>query len=127
MRINHVALYVTDLEAEKAFFEHYFGGKAGERYINPHTLFSSYMVRFDGDTTLEIMTRPETVREYGYAFPTGYVHIAFSLGSREAVDALTERIQNDGYIVADGPRMTGDGFYESAVLDPEGNRIEITI
>ena len=108
MRIEHAAIYVNDIEAEKKFFTRYFGASAGEMYHNKNTGFSSYFLSFDGGARLELMTA------------------AFATGSRGEVDALTERLRADGYAVVSGPRVTGDGYYESCVLDAEGNRIEMT-
>ena len=56
-----------------------------------------------------------------------YIHIAILTGSEKQVDQLTAQLREDGYKIMDGPRHTGDGYYESVVLDPDGNRIEITI
>ena len=126
MRIEHIALYVNDLEAAREFYCRYFDGQSGERYHNPKTRFQSYFLRFAGGARLELMTAPEMEDAPKAERGTGYSHLAFSVGSRQAVDALTERLKEDGHPVVSGPRVTGDGYYESCVLDPEGNRIEIT-
>ena len=126
MHIEHVALYVTDLEAAKAFFVRYFSAVPGARYHNPRTGFTSYFLTFTGGARLEIMTRPDLVDREKPPAASGYAHLAFSLGSRAAVDALTERLKADGYTVLSGPRVTGDGYYESCILDREGNQIELT-
>lgn len=127
MRIDHAALYVRDLEGARAFFERYLGGVAGARYHNPTTDFRSYFLSFDGGARLEIMTRPDMATpEHGLA-ETGYTHLAFGLGSAEAVDELTARLAADGYEVLSGPRTTGDGYYESCVAGFEGNQIELTV
>ena len=128
-RIEHLALWVQDLEAVRGFYAQYLGGETGERYVNTGTGFSSYFVHFEGGARLEIMQMPGIVgRKHDPASQQqmGYAHVAFSLGSREAVDALTERLRAAGYPVVSEPRTTGDGYYESCVLDPEGNRVEIT-
>lgn len=125
MRIDHAALYVRDLEGIRAFYERYFGARAGARYQNPRTGLSTYFLSFDGEGRLEIMQRPGLAPRAERQLAEGYVHLAFSLGSREAVDALTGRLRVDGYEVVSGPRTTGDGYYESCVLDPEGNPIEL--
>lgn len=125
MRIEHVALYVHDLEGAKAFFLKYFQAIPGTLYHNPKTGFRSYFLTFADGARLEIMTRPGLTKA-GTA-GTGYAHIAFQLGSREAVDALTARLQADGYSVLSGPRVTGDGYYESCVAGIEGNCIELTV
>lgn len=125
MRMDHAALYVRDLEAAKAFYERYFGACAGAKYQNPRTGLSTYFLSFDGEGRVEIMQRPGLAPRPERQAAEGYVHIAFSLGSRAAVDALTERLRADGHAVISGPRTTGDGYYESCVLDPEGNPIEL--
>ena len=126
MRIEHAAIYVKDIEAEKKFFTRYFGASAGEMYHNKNTGFSSYFLSFDGGARLELMTAPELQDMDKPGLRTGFAHLAFSVGSCKEVDALTERLRADGYAVVSGPRVTGDGYYESCVLDAEGNRIEIT-
>ncbi len=127
MRIGHIAMYTTDLEAAKEFFCFYFGAKANNGYHNRVTGFRSYFLTFEEGTSLEIMTRPDMVEERKHQTRTGYAHIAFCLGSKEAVDAMTDRLRNDGFEIISGPRTTGDGYYESCFLDLEGNQIEITI
>lgn len=125
MRIDHMALYVQDLEGAKAFFETYFAGAAGKKYHNPTTGLETYFLSFPGgDARLEIMRRPG-LAPGAEALQMGYAHLSFRAGSKEEVDSITARLQADGYRVASGPRTTGDGYYESCVLDMEGNRIEI--
>ena len=127
MRIEHAAMYVNDLEAAKYFFVNYFGASPNEGYHNTQTDFRSYFLTFDGGTRLEIMNKPGMVdAEKGIA-RTGYIHMAFSVGSREKVDKLTQQLKDDGYEVISGPRTTGDGYYESCIIGIEGNQIEITI
>ena len=126
MRIEHAALYVNDLEAAREFFEQYFGGKAGERYHNPHTGFTSYFITFEDGARLEIMNKPNIYEDDNRASRMGYAHIAFSVGSREKVDELTEKLSAAGYGIFSPPRVTGDGYYESCIEDREGNLIEIT-
>ena len=126
MRIEHAAMYVNDIEAEKEFFTRYFGAAAGEMYHNKNTGFSSYFLSFDGGARLELMTAPELQDMDKPGLRTGFAHLAFSVGSCKEVDALTERRRADGYAGVSGPRVTGDGYYESCVLDAEGNRIEMT-
>lgn len=127
MNIEHIAMYVKDLEGARAFFETYFGGNANSGYHNPHTDFRSYFISFANGTRLELMNRPEMKDDSRAQNSNGYAHIAFSVGSREAVDELTERLRNDGYAVLSGPRTTGDGYYESCIAAIEGNQIEITV
>ena len=126
MRIEHAAMYVNDIEAEKEFFTRYFGAAAGEMYHNKNTGFSSYFLSFDGGARLELMTAPELQDMDKPGLRPGFAHLAFSVGSCKEVDALTKRLRADGYAVVSGPRVTGDGYYESCVLDAEGNRIEMT-
>ncbi len=127
MKIEHIAVWVKDLEKSRAFYEKYFGAVSNEKYINPVKNFESYFLSFDNGSRLEIMTRPE-LRESNnsYEFQQfGIIHIAFSAGSKEKVDELTEALRKDGYTIAGEPRTTGDGYYESIILDPEKNIIEI--
>ena len=127
MKIEHIALYVEDLEETKNFFIKYLGAKANNGYHNPRTNFRSYFLSFEDGARLEIMQRPEMVNLPKEAARTGYAHIAFSVGSRERVDALTAELKADGYDVVSGPRITGDGYYESCIVAMEGNQIEITV
>ena len=127
MKIEHVALYVQDLEAARDFFIKYFGASANGGYHNPRTDFRSYFLTFDDGARLELMTKPDLTDSGDFLNRFGYAHIAISVGSREAVDDLTARLKVDGYAVISGPRTTGDGYYESVILDLEGNQIEITV
>ena len=127
MRIEHIAMYVNDLEKAKEFFVKYFNATSKEGYHNKTTDFRSYFLSFDDGARLEIMNKPQMSDEEKGLNRTGYIHIAFSLGSKEAVDMLTEKIRNDGYNVISGPRTTGDGYYESCIIGIEGNQIEITV
>lgn len=126
MKIEHVAMYVNDLESMKNFFIKYFGAKSNDGYHNPAKKFRSYFLTFDGETRMEIMNKAEMVDAEKNLTRTGFVHIAFSVGSKEKVDALTAQLKADGYEVISGPRTTGDGYYESCIVDIEGNQIEIT-
>lgn len=127
MRIEHVALYVNDLDAAKRFFTRYFGARSNELYHNATTGFRSYFLSFDDGARLEIMTRPDMDDLEKPLARTGLVHLAFSVGSPETVDRLTAQLAADGYRVASGPRTTGDGYYESCIVALEGNQIEITV
>ena len=127
MYIEHIAMYVNDLEAARDFFVKYFNAISNEGYHNKTTDFRSFFLSFQNGSRLEIMTRPKMEDEEKTLARTVYVHIAFSLGSKEAVDELTEKLQKDGYIVISGPRTTGDGYYESCIIGIEGNQIEITV
>lgn len=122
-QINHIGLYVPDLGRAKDFFQQYFSAVAGEKYENPRKGFQSYMLSFPEGSRLELMTRDGVDGHKAL----GQCHISFSVGSKEKVDALTERLRQDGYEVFDGPRRTGDGYYESAVIGIDDNIIEITV
>ena len=127
MKIEHVAMYVNDLEKTKDFFIKYFEAKANDGYHNKETGFKSYFLCFTDGTRLEIMTSPMIVNRDKDLARTGFIHIAFSVENKEKVDQLTLQLKEDGYKVISGPRNTGDGYYESCVLDIEGNQIEITV
>lgn len=128
MRIEHLAIWVSDLELMRSFYERYFSAIAGEKYHNPKKNFSSYFLSFQEGPRLELMQKPDVL---AIANPSqehlGISHFAVSVGSKEKVDSLTEKLRTAGYTVAGEPRTTGDGYYESVVLDPEQNRIEITV
>lgn len=127
MRIEHIAMYVNNLEKTKDFFICYFNAKCNKLYHNRKTDFKSYFLTFDSGARLEIMNAPDMIYTEKPQLRTGFAHIAFSVGSREDVDFLTDRLKSDGYKVVSSPRITGDGYYESCVLDPDGNQIEITV
>lgn len=127
MKIEHIALYVNDLEKTRNFFMKYLGAKSNDGYHNPKTDFRSYFLSFDDGARLEIMNKPEMSDLPKKLARTGYAHIAFSVGSREKVDALTAELKADGYEVVSGPRTTGDGYYESCIVAIERNQIEITV
>ncbi len=127
MKIEHIAMYVNDLEGAKNFFETYFEAVSNQGYHNKTTDFKSYFLTFEDGARLEIMNRPGMQDDAKGLYRTGFVHLAFRVGSKERVDKLTERLQKDGFEVISGPRMTGDGYYESCIVGIEGNQIEITI
>jgi len=127
MRIEHVALWTQDLERLRAFYERYFAATAGAHYENTRKQFQSYFLAFENGARIELMCSPRVGRLTTGEERVGYAHLAVALGSEGAVDALTQRLRTDGYAVIDGPRRTGDGYYESVVLDPDGNRIELTV
>lgn len=128
MKIEHIAIWTKDLETLKDFYLKYFGATAGAKYINPVKKFESYFLRFHEGCRLELMQMPgipDSLNDVHAQF-SGLIHFAISVGSRQGVDALTEQLRKDGHRIVGAPRITGDGYYESVVLDPEGNRIEIT-
>lgn len=127
MRIEHAALYVNDLEGARDFFVRFFGATSNDGYHNPRTNFRSYFLSFDDGARLEVMTRPDMTDAEKDAARTGWAHLAFSVGSEDEVDRLTAELAAAGYEVLSGPRTTGDGYYESCVLGPEDNQVEITV
>ncbi len=127
MQIEHVAVYVADLEEARGFFETYFGARAGALYHNQKTGFRSYFLSFDDGARLEIMDKPGLVADEHALSRRGYAHVAMSVGSAAAVDELTARLKADGCEVLSGPRTTGDGYYESCVLCLDGLQLEITV
>ncbi len=129
MHIEHIAIWTHDLERLRTFYETYFQASSGTKYTNPSKQFESYFLSFAGGARLELMRIPSlaAIQSQPEIPPVGLTHLAFSTGSKEAVDVLTRRLREDGYRVLDGPRTTGDGYYESAILDPDGNRIEVTL
>lgn len=127
MKINHMALYTGNIEKSKDFYMKYFEAVPNEKYHNPKTGLQTYFLRFPGsDVRLEIMTRPEISEREDKVMNKGFIHIAFSVGSKEKVDSLTGRLIADGFKCLSGPRTTGDGYYESVVEDIDGNLVEIT-
>ena len=127
MRIEHIAMYVNELEQARDFFVKYLGGVSNDGYHNKTTGFRSYFISFDDGARLEIMNKPSMDDLEKSVNRTGYIHIAFSVGSVEEVDRLTSELKLDGFEVLSGPRTTGDGYYESCIVSFEGNQIEITV
>ncbi|MBQ2577197.1 MAG: VOC family protein [Lachnospiraceae bacterium] len=127
MKIEHVAMYVNDLDTAKDFFVSLLGGVSNQGYHNGKTGFRSYFISFEDGARLEIMSKPDMEDDPKTLNRTGYVHIAFSVGSREKVEELTEKVRSAGYEVISGPRTTGDGYYESCIVAIENNQIEITV
>lgn len=128
MYIKHIAIWSKDIEKLKIFYESYFEAKAGKRYVNPVKKFESYFLIFTQGASLEIMQKPGLFElpDNDKSF-TGYAHMAISVGSKEEVDSLTAELEKDEFRIVSKPRQTGDGYYESCVLDPDGNRVEIMI
>ena len=127
MKIEHIGLWTADLEGMKNFYCDYFKATAGELYHNQKTGFRSYFLSFTDGARLEIMHREDVNEDGRIKERLGFAHLAISVGSKESVDALTEKLVKDGYPLLSPSRVTGDGYYESIIGDPEGNRIEITI
>ena len=126
MIIEHIALFVNDLEKARDFFVNYLNGTSDEGYYNPKEEFRSHFITFDDGARLEIMSKPGVADDDKEKERTGYDHLAFSVGSKAKDDALTKQLRHAGYEVLRGPRTTGDGYYESCIVAVEGNRIEIT-
>ncbi|MBC1887862.1 glyoxalase/bleomycin resistance/extradiol dioxygenase family protein [Listeria booriae] len=125
MKIEHVAIWVADIERAKDFYTRYFEGVANDKYVNETKGFASYFITYPSGARLEVMTRTDVTAKKETAM-LGWAHIAFSLGSKERVDSLTKELEDAGYKLESGPRTTGDGYYESVILDSEGNQVEIT-
>ncbi|OJF94585.1 VOC family protein [Alkalibacterium sp. 20] len=124
MKIEHIGLWTIDLERMREFYETYFSAKSGALYHNPKKGFHSYFLTFDSGSRLELMHREDinkpNIESYGYA------HLAVGVGDKEDVDNLVDKLKEDGYALINGPRKTGDGYYEAVIKDPEGNLIELT-
>ena len=127
MKIEHIAMYVNDLKGARYFFVKYLGAKSNDGYHNKTTDFKSYFLSFEDGARIEIMNKPKLRDDEKDLNRTGYIHIAFSVGSKEKVDELTATLKEDGYEVVSGPRTTGDGYYESCIVGIEGNQIELTV
>lgn len=127
MKIEHIAMYVKDLEATKHFFMKYLGATSNDGYLNKKTEFRSYFLSFEDGARLEIMNQPQVTECQPEVQRLGYIHLAFCVGSKAKVDALTAELKEDGYTVISGPRTTGDGYYESCIVGIEGNIIELTV
>lgn len=125
MRIEHVALWAADIEVLRDFYVRWFTAQASPLYRNKATGFESFFISIGSGPRLELMQRPDTAGT-PTEFTLGYAHVAISLGSDEAVDLLTSTMAAQGVLILCGPRRTGDGYYESVILDPESNRIELT-
>jgi lactoylglutathione lyase len=125
MYLDHIAIYTKDLERLKDFYIKYFIGTAGGKYHNPKTGLQTYFITFEGGSRLELMQRPELFAREKSQPSDGLTHLAFRVGSREKVDELTKTMTADGYVLKSAPRTTGDGYYESCILDPDSNEVEI--
>ena len=125
MRIEHLAIWTTDIERLREFYGRWFEAISNARYENHDRGFASYFLSFEGDTRLELMQRTDFTETQGHQ-RLGYAHVAISLGSEARVDRLTSEMAAAGVHVESAPRKTGDGYYESVVLDPDGNRVELT-
>lgn len=128
MKIDHIALYCIDLEGMRSFFIDHFGCTSNEQYNNPLTGLRTYIISFPDDgARLEIMTRPEIMEPTNDIYHNGFIHVSIATGSKDAVDTKTKELESAGYESISGPRTTGDGYYESCIVGPEGILIEITV
>lgn len=129
MKIEHLAIWTQQLERLRDFYVEFFEASAGEKYHNPQTGFESYFLSFADGARLELMHMPGIPANQNSLEQqaTGYIHMAFATGSKAKVDSLTEQLRQRGYRVLGEPRTTGDGYYESVIVDPDGNRVEITV
>lgn len=129
IKIEHIAIWTKELEKTKDFYVKYFDMLCGKKYHNPVKKFTSYFLSFrNSNVRIELMHRPDILEHTGKkGITNGLTHFAISVGHKEAVDSLTERLRADNFIIESEPRTTGDGYYESVVLDPEGNLVEITV
>lgn len=129
MRIDHVAIWTNDIERLKMFYVKYFGGISGDKYVNSSKHFESYFVKFDSGARLEIMQAnniPSNLNDPVNQY-IGLIHISISVGSEDNVNSITDKLNKEGYKIVSKPRHTGDGYYESCILDPDGNRVELTV
>lgn len=127
MKIEHIAIWTTELERMRDFYQQYFNMECGDKYVNRQKGFTSYFLSFKSGARIELMNSAFLKKESvigGHL--KGYAHLAISVGNEDAVDELTERLRQDGYVIAGEPRYTGDGYYESIIKDPDGNLVEIT-
>lgn len=124
MRLTHVAIWTNDLERSRTFYVKYFGGESNTKYINPKKGFASYFVTFENGVALEIMQRTDITQQTACVY-IGLAHFAFTVGTKKEVDSMIELFRTDGYFIVGEPRVTGDGFYEGVIQDPDGNIVEI--
>ncbi len=128
MKIDHIAIWTNNLERLRDFYVKYFNARSNEKYVNSKRSFESYFLSLDSGSRIELMYLPSLLEtEKSGPLLIGYAHIAIGVGSKENVDEITLRMQSDGHALVSGPRYTGDGYYESVMLDPDGNQLEITI
>lgn len=124
--VDHIAIYVRDLELMRKFYTKWFGAVSNDGYYNPNTGLRTYFLTFDAGARIELMNRPALDNQNSSVEHFGYTHLALKVNGAEMVNQLTAALADAGYEVLSGPRVTGDGYYESCIADPEGNRIEIT-
>lgn len=129
MTLEHAAIWTSNLEGLKSYYERYFGAKTGEKYTNPTTGFESYFLSFGSGARLELMSKPSmppNQNDTVTAQHLGLIHLAFGVDSMMEVDAKADELRREGYAILRGPRKTGDGYYEFETVDPDNNRLEVT-
>ena len=124
MKIHHIAIWTFRLEELREFYIRYFNGTSNEKYINPKKGFESYFIYFDDGAALELMSRTDVQNTPIEENKLGITHFALSFQSKEDVLRTTEQLRSDGYTIAGEPRTSGDGYFESVILDPDGNRAD---
>ncbi|WED24312.1 VOC family protein [Vibrio sp. JC009] len=127
MKIEHIAIWCENLERMKLFYQKYFNASSNSKYVNETRGFSSYFLTLPEGARIELMKMDsiDVLPVEAYKQFTGLAHIAFKADSAEKVDNMTQAFIADGFEILNGPRWTGDGYYESVLLDPEGNHLEI--
>ena len=129
MTIEHIAIWTNDIERLKSYYADNFNGTASAKYTNPKKQFESYFVSFGARARIEIMTIPnlaEEVEANSTNTRKGLTHIAFETETMADVNNKAKQLAENGFIITNGPRVTGDGYYEFETLDPDGNRVEVT-
>ena len=124
MKLHHIAIWTFRLEELKEFYVRFLGGKSNEKYVNPKKGFESYFISFDEGPSLELMSRPDVQNTVVEENRVGLTHLAFTFPGQEEVLRFTEEMRSEGYTIAGEPRTSGDGYFESVILDPDGNRIK---
>jgi lactoylglutathione lyase len=128
MKLEHIAIWTDNVELLRNYYVSFFEGQSNEMYINPKTQFQSYFISFESGARLEIMSMPnipENTNDTINAQHKGIIHIAFSVATKQEVDAKAALLQANGFELLNGPRVTGDGYYEFVTLDPDMNRLEV--
>lgn len=126
MKIDHLAIWADNIELLRAFYMKYFGMMSNELYINEKKQFRSYFLSFgDSGARIELMTAPAKSKPSSRGQMKGLAHFCLSVGTKEQVMAMAEQFRHDGYAILSEPRTTGDGCFEAAIADPEGNYVEI--
>jgi len=129
MILEHTAIWTDKLEALKEFYVNYLGGTSNKKYVNQSKKFESYFISFGDGARLELMSKPnipENLNDPILLQHKGIIHLAFEAATRQEVDEKARLFSANGFQILDGPRVTGDGYYEFVTHDPDHNRIEVT-